>query len=550
MVLNRIHVLKPEVASKIACGEVIESPACAVKELVENALDASAKKVVVEIEGGGLSKIRVVDDGCGISKEDLMLAIGRYSTSKVEKEEDLHAVRTFGFRGEALWAVREVSRLTIKSRAEGEEEAWLLVADGERLEVIPSPHPKGTTVEVCDLFYNVPARLKFQKGKQSLKNAIEQVIERYALAFFDVHFVFFSEGRKTLDLPPCETLQQRVLQLFNEKVFPFRTVFGRITVEGVLGDPKDAKCDSSRLLILVNQRPVVDPLLRRTVLEAYSPLLEKGCFPRAVVSVHLPYEDVDVNVHPRKIEVRFKEPKEVSSSVFRAVYELVAKAPWTGFVSPAGVKGSWSECPVKHSEETHRIGEQALMFVSNAPSLVRKARFLGQAFDVVLIFEEDGNLVFIDQHAAHERILFNELMEMLEKGEIMREDLLFPEEVMCNPESVPFELLNMAGIECETFSEKSVIVRSVPVVMKNRSVQKVILEAQEVHRSGSSDSLRKIIATIACHSAIRAGDAVSENEAWEIFDGMKKTELSTYCPHGRQVVTVIQKKEVLGWFGR
>jgi DNA mismatch repair protein MutL len=550
MGLNRIRVLSPEVASKIACGEVVESPASVVKELIENALDASAKKVFVEIEGGGISKIRVVDDGCGIPKEDLMLAIGRYSTSKVEKEEDLYAVKTFGFRGEALWAIREVSRLTIKSKAEGEDEAWMLLSDGEKLEVMPTSHSKGTTVEVCDLFYNVPARLKFQKGKQSLKNAIEQVIERYALAFFDVHFLFSSEGRKHLDLPPCKTLEQRVLQLFNEKVFPFRFVSGRITVTGVLGDPKDAKSDPSRVLILVNKRPVVDASLRRAVLEAFSPLVEKGYFPRAIVSVELPSEDVDVNVHPRKIEVRFKDQREVSSSVFRAVYEVVAKAPWTGFVSSVPVKQAWSGSRVEHYEAVRSIGEQSLMFVCDAPSLARHARFLGQAFNLVLIFEENENILFIDQHAAHERILFNELMEMLEKGEVMREALLFPEEVLCDPESVPFELLGKAGIECEAFSEKSVIVRSVPLVLKNRSVQKIVLEAQDVHRSGSSDSLRKIIATIACHSAIRAGDAISENEAWAIFDGMKKTELSTYCPHGRQVVVVFPKKEVLGWFGR
>lgn len=564
--LSRIRVLPEELINQIAAGEVVENPASVVKELVENSIDAAATKVMVEVEGGGLDLIRVSDNGLGMSPVDAVMALRRHATSKISDLADLHAIRTLGFRGEALPAIASVCHFEMVTRRPEDEVGTFLVFNEGSIQHRPHPCAPGTVVTVRNLFYNVPARLKFQKGERSRNGAIRDVLSRIALAWPDRHFLLFQSGHKALDFGPCQNLSQRasqVLGLEADDLWDF-ALEGRVAVEGVLGSPSLSRPDPNRIITIVNQRPVLDPGIRRAVVAAYGPTLQEGRFPIAVIALSLPPEEVDVNVHPRKTEVRFRDSSLVYSAVFEAVSRVVSKTPWIKAVEPVASRTAYVSRE-DFTPSTPLLGgvrdpeaSQPLLF-TRAEKSFSGLRFLGQVARTVLVCEGPQALVLIDQHGAHERVLFDRLWKAIEVGEVPSEPLLFPEIVKLSPaEWAAVEeganLLSQLGFDVELYSGDALLVRAVPMVLSGRSVAEAVRDLvaslTEDAKGERARDLRRAVATIACHSAVRAGDELTEEEVRALLEAMDGIDLAAYCPHGRQVVVVYPFETVFRWFGR
>jgi DNA mismatch repair protein MutL len=582
---SRIRVLPDDLINQIAAGEVVENSASVVKELLENAIDAGATRIVVEADRGGLARVRVVDDGGGMSADEAVLALRRHATSKIAQSSDLDVIRTMGFRGEALPSIASVSRFSLVTRRTEDEVGTRVSVEGGSFGQRPEACPRGTAVTVDDLFFNVPERLKFQKGERSQSAAIADVVVKAALAWPDVHFVLNANGRRVLDLPPCVRFPDRVAAAFGREATTglVDLDFQRdgIHVTGVAAPPGLARADPSRLAVMVNRRPVTDMALRRAVIQGYSVLLPQGRFPVAVIRVDLDPADVDVNVHPRKTEVRFQRPRDVAAAVFEAVHAGMAGTPWIAaggdglpvlHVLTGADESPESRGPSAHSasgvRETGAWGDVsssqpgvAGLFPAD-PLLKGMAalRYVGQVANTVLVCEGAGTLVLIDQHAAHERVNFDRLWSSLQSGRVAVEAMLFPEVVALDPLEAgrleaASEVLARLGFDLEPYSGDAVAVRGVPAVMRGRSVAHVVKEclaaaSDEVAGHGT-ELLHRLVATVACHASIRAGDPLSEAEARALLHSMDGVDdLAAYCPHGRQAVVVHPIGTVLRWFGR
>mgnify|MGYP000876415791 CR=1 FL=1 len=574
----RIRVLPDDLVNQIAAGEVVENPASVVKELVENALDAGARRIVVETDGGGLLHVRVVDDGGGISPDEAVLALQRHATSKIARALDLDAIRTMGFRGEALPSIASVSRFTLVTRREGDDVGVRVDAANGQVRTRPEACPVGTAVTVDELFFNVPARLKFQKGERAQSAAVADVVVKAALACPEVHFVLHTNGRRVLDLPPCARFADRVASAFGRDaqggLLDLQGERDGVRVGGVVAPPGSARADASRLVLLVSRRPVVDLGLRRAILQAYSVLLPSGRFPVAVVRVDIPPAEVDVNVHPRKSEVRFRQPREVAAAVFEAVHQAISGTPWIATAEPA-FPGAATALPsldvaqVPAAAEGVREPSPALVaapppadLFPQAPAQARMAalRYVGQVANTVLVCEGEGTLVLVDQHAAHERVNFDRLWGALQQGRVAVEPLMFPEVVHLDPieagrlDAVR-EALSRLGFDVEPYSGDAVAIRAVPAVLRGRSVAPVVRECLAAASDDASatgvERLHKLVATVACHASVRAGDPLTETEVRALLQAMDGVaDLSSYCPHGRQAVVVHPIGTVLRWFGR
>ena len=581
MAAPRIHVLPDFLIDQIAAGEVVENAASVVKELVENAIDAGATRIVVEIGGGGLQSLRVTDDGCGMTPEEAELALRRHATSKLATADDLVAIRTLGFRGEALPSIASVSRFSLVTRTRDAEAATRVTVEDGRPRVEPAAAPPGTSITVRDLFHNVPARLKFQKGERSQVTAVADIVTRAALSHPEVHFTLLSGERRMADLPPCSRLGDRVAMVFGReaagRLFEMGLADEGVTVSGVIGDPALARQDPSRVVLLVNGRPVLDLAIRRAVAQAYSVLLAPGTWPVAVVRLDVDPADVDVNVHPRKSEVRFRRHREVAGLVFRAVADAVGRSPWVaagtthaGIPGPAGdLPSSPSSAPSegagpRQSSPDSWNGPATPGLFDAAPSAADGSRFgnlryVGQVAASVLVCETVDTVVFVDQHAAHERINYQRLWNDLTHARIASEPLLFPEIVRLEPREAArrddaCEALARLGFDLEPYSGDSLAVRAIPAILRGRAVAAVVREcvsavSDEAETAGDA-RLRKVVATVACHASVRAGDVLTDPEARALLAAMDRTDLAGYCPHGRQAVVVYPIGTVLRWFGR
>lgn len=585
----RIRVLPPHLVNQIAAGEVVENAASVVKELVENAVDAGASRILVEVERGGLGLVRVTDDGCGMTSEEAILSLMRHATSKISSAGDLQAIRTLGFRGEALPSIASVSAFELVTRTRDADTGTRVTSLGGLVESAPVACPPGTRVSVRDLFSDVPARLKFQKGERSQSAAIRDVLDRVALAYPGLHLTLQSNGRKVADILPCARLADRVAIVFGSdatgQVVEVSGGRDGVAVTGVIGEPGRARPDPSRVVLIVNGRPVQDLGLRRAVAQAYGVLLPQGAWPVAVVRVDIDPSEVDVNVHPRKVEVRFRSPRGVAGVVFGAVADAVTRAPWAqatlrepppataggGQGEPgmapaaddglreAAVVGSW-DLPARREA---RPGPELDLFAT-APSSQGRMRFadlryVGQVANTVLVCETGGLLVLVDQHAAHERVNFDRLWRGLEGGSVASEPLMFPEIVRLSPaeagrveDAVP--ALAAVGFDIEAWSGDSVAIRGIPAILRGRSAAAVVREClsamSEQSESLGTDTLRRVVATVACHASVRAGDELDEREARALLASMDAVDLAGYCPHGRQSVVVHPIAAVLRWFGR
>ncbi len=576
--------------NQIAAGEVVERPASIVKELVENALDAGASRVRVDIEDGGLTLVRVSDDGTGMSREDAELALERHATSKIETFEDLSRLATFGFRGEALPSIASVSKLTLLTRLTNEHEATEI---GPRSRAKVAARAPGTTIEVRELFSNVPARRKFMKAAPTEAAHVGEAVLHAALARPDVTFVLSRDERIAREWLRAATRRERALAALGEpRLVECKGERGPLKIEAHLGPPERARTGAGGLHLLVNGRPVRDRPLARAVAQAYGSVLEHGRHPIGVVYVDLPSSLVDVNVHPQKTEVRFEDARALFDAVTRELFDGLAKTfaiPALGPMSRPWLPPPKSAAPYPISSSTlasFELAERdttrsvvatdiAAMITESssessaspgeAPGLFSthgfyaKLRFIAQAHATFLICEGDDALYVIDQHAADERRNFDKLRRSFESRGVAVQKLLVPEVVelsaqeattLAEHEDVALRL----GVEARSVGPTSVAVHGVPALLARarpeRLLRDLLAELGRVAGRPFSGAVDLVLATMACHGSIRAGDSITPEKAQALVAALDGVDFSGHCPHGRPVLLRIPWGELERRVGR
>lgn len=600
--VSRIQVLPSGLVNQIAAGEVVERPASAVKELVENALDAGARAISVDVEDGGLSLVRVADDGCGMDRDDALLALERHATSKLRDAAGLAAISTMGFRGEALPAIASVSRLRLDTApAEDGAGTRVEVEGGVVREVAAVGRRRGTTIEVRDLFHNTPARRKFMRSAPAETGHATEAVVRIALARADVAFTLRSGGRLVLGARAGEPLPERAAHALGREVHrhlvPVEAARGAVTVRGVVASPDHSEATGRHLYLFVNGRWVRDRGVGHAVLRAFAGSLPAGRHPAGALYVELPLDRVDVNVHPQKHEVRFADAREVQDAVFHAVAGALRTAPWLGRhrVDPAAgapAPGASEASAALAGEEAAGVlawaraarppegsgaslplpapdpGQPALALrpVEGSPDARPQGyfgslRYVGQHARTYLLCEAPGGaLVVIDQHASHERLLFHRLREAFRTRSLSVQPFLLPQVVTVPPaaaRALEAGLADMArlGLEVEPFGGDAFAVKGAPAVLGGVELpallSDVAAQLAELERGTAVDeALHDVLATMACHAAVRANQDVSPEEARALLDGLDAIDFKARCPHGRPVVFELPLPELERRVGR
>ena len=581
-----IQKLAPEVAAQIAAGEVVERPSSAVKELVENSLDAGATRIAIELVDGGKSLIRIEDNGSGIPAGELPLAVESFSTSKIMRVEDISRIGTLGFRGEALASIRSVSMLTIRSRAAGEEMGReLAYPDDGTVRDAPFVKNPGTEVIAENLFFNLPARKKFLRSAQSELRRIIGVIQGYALSFPGTAFLLRESGRDILSYP-SSSLRERVEIVLGPELFaslvPVAYTLGRTKVHGFVSQSDQTRANRYMQFYFVNRRYVRDRVLSHAVNQAYESLIPRDRFPAVVLFIDIPPEEVDVNVHPTKAEVRFRNEGEIHrlflSSIaqalqgkpvsFTEVVESAYRSIFPGAGSNAGAalpgtesgasnpSGRWEGAAqeIGEGDRTFEFHEAPLSLFGEegAKGLFTPGSLYWQLHQSFILIQIRGGMVIIDQHAAHERILFDSAKANLGGGKSVVQSLLFPSTLDLSPDEYDrYEalapVLASLGFETEPFGPKSIIVRGIPAGVRNWSDGRLLAEILgEEGRSGIDEFLK----TYACRSAVKAGTKLASEEMESLADQLFATELPYTCPHGRPTMLRVSLGELERRFAR
>jgi DNA mismatch repair protein MutL len=588
-----IRQLPPNLVNRIAAGEVVERPASVVKELVENAIDAGASRIDVAIASGGLQLIRVADDGSGMAADDLALAVERHATSKLAGD-DLTSILTLGFRGEALPSIGAVARLTIQSRAQGASDAHEIAVDaGRKTPLKPAALAAGTRVEVRDLFYATPARLKFMKSERVESAAIADMMKRLALARPDIAFSLASDGRIAFRLEACQPglLEHGLARLgrilgsdFMQDALPVRARRGSMSLEGFAGLPTLHRPNGLNLYLAVNGRPVRDKLLAGTVRAAYGDLVPQGRYPMLALFLSLPPEEVDVNVHPAKTELRFRDPNGVRSLIIGALRETLGAAGHrsTASLGQAALQRMDLPRPVHDRADPRAFGlaeaAQAPLGGLGAPSADMRGAAaqaesaaidypLGaaraQVQDTFIIAETADALVIVDQHAAHERLVYERLKRAFANGGIARQLLLIPDVVELDDAGAASLCaaapeLERLGLVIEPFGAAAVLVREVPSLLGTCDVKSLLkdladefTEAEDSERSRLlADSLDHILSTMACHGSVRAGRRLNPDEMNALLRDMEQTPFTGQCNHGRPTYIELKLVDIEKLFSR
>ena len=602
--MGRIHTLPTDLANQIAAGEVVERPASVVKELVENALDAGATRIKVELERGGATLIRVTDDGVGMDEDDAALALQRHATSKIRHKDDLFALTTFGFRGEALPSIASVSKLRLSTRARGAREGVeVLLEGGGAARPRPTGAAEGTSIEVRDLFFNVPARRKFLKSTGTEAAHVSEALLLSALARPDVSFFLVRDGRTAREWLRVASRRERAAQAFDasERLEACSGAAGPMQIEAHLAPPERARAGAAGLHLLVNGRPVRDRALARAVAQAYGSVLEPGRYPVGVVYVEVPTADVDVNVHPQKAEVRFADARALLDAVTRELHAVLARAfslpalgasrAWMGGrggrgpgVSPFGAssfgaspfgalsmedgRDPWklalpedpsAQTSIAESTGLSTPGAAADPILFEGLGFYASLEFLAQVRGTFLVCSGSDGLYILDQHAAAERVTFNRLRKAFVSRSIATQRLLIPDVI----ELLPTEVATLderasdvaaLGIEVRSVGSSAVAVHAVPALLARarpeRIVRDLVAELGHADRRPFGDAADLVLATMACHGSIRAGDVVSRAEAGALLRALDDIDFAGHCPHGRPVVTRIGYDELERRVGR
>ncbi len=533
-----IRILPQEVISRIAAGEVIERPASVVKELIENAIDAGASSISIEIRDGGLSLIRVADDGSGIPREDVPLLFERFATSKISSPEDLQAIRTLGFRGEALASIAAVAKVEILTRAKGEEVGTRLIAEGGTKAIETAASPQGTLVTVRNLFYNVPARRKFLKSPFRETELVRNTVIRYALSYPQIAFRFIADGRERLLAPgarPLERIAQTLGRDVASEMVGISWESGDIKVKGFISRPTIGKTGRDWQFFFINGRPVRAGLLAVVLERPYTGKIAPGRRPVAVVWIEVDPNLVDVNVHPRKAEVRLAQERAVYYALGRAVEEALSTFPGR----EEYVQGVW---PFEGVTSLPAVREEREEYVSSSLSI------LGQAdYTYILAWTPEG-LMVVDQHAAHEQVLFEKILEGKEQ---------FPLEPPSYLELPPSEaelleehlgVLEELGMEAEPFGRGAFIVRSMPFpslpVPLPEFVEKLVEELREADRLTENEIRERLAMRMACMAAVKKGDILTREKMQEIVGEFFRSWSPSTCPHGRPAFFLLSREEI------
>jgi DNA mismatch repair protein MutL len=595
--MGQIRRLPSDLANQIAAGEVVERPASIVKELVENALDASATRVKVELEQGGVVLTRVSDDGTGMDAEDAVLALERHATSKIADKDDLFRLRTFGFRGEALPSIASVAKLKLITRVRGSSEGTeVLVEGGGGATSRPTGAAEGTSVEVRDLFFNVPARRKFLKATATEAAHVGETLLLAALARPDVSFFLVRDGRTAREWLRVSTRRERAAQAIDgERLEMCLGERGPMRLEAHLGPPERARAGAVALHLLVNGRPVRDRQLARAVAQAYGSVLEPGRYPVGVVYVEVPSEQVDVNVHPQKAEVRFADARALHDAVTRELHQALAHAfsipalggtrawslprasiapPAIPEPAPAGAD-PWQLAPGGVPAPAASLAERTTVpspapladLASNAaePALFRgvgfysSLEFLAQVRATFLVCNGSDGLYVLDQHAAAERVTFHRLRKAFAARSIATQHLLIPEVVQLSAEEIAIleersgDVASF-GVELRAVGPSAIAVHAVPTLLlraaPERVVRDLVAELGRTARRPFGDAADLVLATMACHGSVRAGDALSREEVGALLRALDEVDFGGHCPHGRPVVTRIGFDELERRVGR
>ncbi|HEV2150027.1 MAG TPA: DNA mismatch repair endonuclease MutL [Longimicrobiaceae bacterium] len=621
---RRIHVLPERLANQIAAGEVVERPASVVKELVENALDAGATRVEIVLRNGGKTEIRVSDDGWGMGRDDALLSLDRHATSKIRDPADLARIRTLGFRGEALPSIASVSRLVLETAERDGDGTRVVVSGGQTQAVEGCARRRGTTVSVRSLFFNVPARAKFLRSAAAESRAVSEVATTLALAHPEIGFTLESNDREVLALPSAPTLAARVAGIWGgdmaDELMPVAHREGPAALTGLVQRPHSATPGGRRAYLFVNGRPFTERLLVRAADRGYHTTIPQGVHPSLFLFVEVPDGDVDVNVHPAKAEVRFRDRAAIERLVeegVRAALSVLESTPAIGRRDPVeavpsygsghsptymrgdtglratreaavfgeprreganGARPGFGSLPAPRAPRAPRDEPQMALFFSGAPAADAGAGaeaggrddepevqaappVMWQVHNTYILAETRTGLILVDQHSAHERVLYEELVQGLATGERASQRLLFPLTLRLSPAEYGMVqevsgILLRAGFEIEPFGGRAVIVHGVPNPHPHFDAERCLREMIAELTEGSElvDSVRsqgeRIALSFACKGAIKAGQKLSQEEMRELFDRLFATELPYHDIHGRPTVIQLSLKELHNRFGR
>lgn len=590
--MGKITRLPDDLANQIAAGEVVERPASVVKELVENAIDAGAHRLIVHVELGGKRQIRVEDDGEGMVPEDARLAIDRHATSKIQCADDLAAIRTLGFRGEALPSIASVSHFVLRTRPRGQASGTeIRVNGGAVASVVEVAASEGTTIEVNDLFYNMPARRKFLKSDAAESAQVSRVTTQLALAYPEIGFTLTSAGRKVIQCPPAHSRRDRLYQLYGDRdeLLEVHRESAGLRLSGYIAALAEQGPVRGPQHVFINRRIVKDRTIAHAIIDAYSMASIKERSPEVHLFIEMPPEAVDVNVHPTKAEVRFRDQSLVHEVVRRALMDalsaggvpqlqlrpelsgvLPVSASIPGILSGGSYPNRWM--PPQPMSGSAEPGTTSMPFAlpvrrpdeSAAPapdtSDMRPMIPLGQFRDTFIIAMDDEGVAIIDQHVAHERVLFERVMQRLTAGDLESQRLLVPLVVDLPPGSYQALVARSAelarlGYEIEPFGETTVRVGGVPALMgaeeSARALQALAEDLEGLDRgAGVQIALQRIAATTACHAAVKANYPLTYEKMTHILDELRATAYSTICPHGRPVMLRITRREIEKNFDR
>jgi DNA mismatch repair protein MutL len=602
--MSRIRVLPDDVANRIAAGEVVERPASIVKELIENSLDAGATKIAVDILEGGRRLIRVTDNGEGMGGEDAATCLLRHATSKLYNPDDLFSIKTLGFRGEALPSIASVSRLTLETQAETGIGTAIEVAGGQIVARREGAFPQGTQITVEDLFFNVPARRKFLRSESYELSQVTSYCTHYALAFPEIQFLLKSGTFEVLSTPAVPDFRERILQVFGndllDELVEHRKEFGRsgLKIHVFTSRPHIQKYNRHSMFFFVNRRLVRDKIIMHAVGEAYRNVLPSGTYPVVILFVTVPFEDVDVNVHPAKTEVRFKHQSYIHDSIRDAIIAgltsdktIVAMQSGTGSMSPYGlpapsprVPDSWSgDDPILNAPFSLQAPPIALEgqprplelsygrteasedrrpepTYADFDRVKQEVRPLGQLRDSFIVATDLTGLILIDQHVAHERVLFENYLRQKLAGMLEVQRLLMPIVVELPPrqlvilENIVPELAQN-GFEVEPFGPKTIAIKTAPAILKAGAVEKLLRELldgleRETQVMNIDALKRKIAATVSCHAAIKINTPLDETRMRWLVGELMKTDVPTVCPHGRPIILRYDLREIERAFKR
>lgn len=616
--MSRIQLLSEEVASQVAAGEVVERPASVVKELVENAIDAGARRIEVMVRRGGVSLIRVVDDGCGMDRDDALMCLERHATSKIRTGADLAAIHTLGFRGEALPSIASVSRFRLSTRERDAVAGTEIMVTGGKIDYVhDGGDAPGTQIEVRSLFFNLPARRKFLRTENTEGSHVEQALRLQALGHPEVGFVLLTDERTVFQLPPATNLRERIAGLWGsalagELLEVPEIAFHGISIRGYLGKPGLSRSTRAQQLVFVNGRAVENSTINHGLREGYHTALMKGQYPVTFLFLEMDPAAVDVNVHPAKREVRFREPSAVREALVEAVLRTLEsdRVPWTrefaapaeplpelppaprpqavslpgmaAFEAPAAPLLPPGITPFVEPHEPLALPEgllEALVPSPQSPAIVApetpvpvgavppdpaaappRFRLLGVLGKLYVVMENAGGLVLVDQHAAHERILFEELRRRMEQTGVTSQRLLMPVTLQLGPRDSDWVEQNLPtlqkmGLGVEGFGSGTWKLDSIPQFMRSQEPQQLLHDIIDELREVSSQSSKlrlgeDVIAKTVCRHAVKAHDTLREPELVRLIDDLLACDLPYCCPHGRPTMIQISYLELEKKFGR